>query len=56
MSEILNLYGMVRHRLELLDLPPSLHEDKDVFIAACKMADICLLAKHGKVELKGSRQ
>ena len=50
-SEMLGLYGLLRHFVETKELPPSVNSEVEEFLAACKIIGILLAAKRHVVPL-----
>ena len=44
-SEMLGLYGLIRHWAETRVLPIDLEEEREYYLSACKIVDVCLMAK-----------
>ena len=53
-SELLGLYGLLRHFVETRAFPEAMHPVLKVFLASCKIVDICLAAKRRLVGLRQS--
>ena len=53
-SEMLGLYGLLRHFVETRAFPAAVHPEMSVFVAGCKIVDICLAAKRQVVGLRQS--
>ena len=50
-SELLGLYGILRHFAEFMVTDPRLADEKSTFLLCCKSVDILLLAKRGAMRL-----
>ena len=51
-SEMLGLYGLLRHAVETRELPIEVAAEQACFAAACKVVDCCLAAKRRWITLR----